>query len=164
MSARTFTIQMNDASRLGTLVALGAVEVLLNLNFESPKDIIIFEPLFTLRDFLITMPVDSETPVRPKEMPVPAAPRDYFEHDRHGQEKTSAPDGAELRKVQVLQAQEMPGKTDPSKRFLKVIVTKGTANCFDPQLWPHIVKRTGEEVELWFVQSGKYWNIVGVRA
>ena len=177
MSDRTFTIQMNDASRLMTLVALGAVEVLMNLNFETPRDVILFEPLFQLRDLLISAPGSDGQPIQApgqsdsasQGAPLPQgetnhALRDYFQRDRKGNELSGPPEGAELKTVKIVGTQEMASKTPGKNPFLKVLFTGGQAACFDSLLFPHIVKQTGQEAALYFVKSGNYWNIVGVRA
>ena len=38
------------------------------------------------------------------------------------------------------------------------------ANCFDSQLFPWLIKQTGQKTTLYLVKSGEYLNVVGVRA
>ena len=39
------------------------------------------------------------------------------------------------------------------------------ANCFDVQLWPHLVKpKSQHETIVYTIRKGNYLNIVGVRA
>ena len=84
--------------------------------------------------------------------------RDYFTRDRKGNAPSLPPDGAELKTLTVLQAKE-----SADKKYLTVVFQGGKANCFDPALWPRIVKGASQQA-LWLTKSDKYINIVGVRA
>lgn len=95
---------------------------------------------------------------------IPAQVRDYFQRDRKGNEQTNAPADAALKAVKIVGTQTQQSKTPGKAEFLKVIFAGGQASCFDSSLFSMIIRRTGEEAALWFVQSGKYWNIVGIRA
>ena len=160
MSERTFTIVMTDHERLMALTALGFCYAHL------PQ----VRPLIVINDLIdkLTKAAAVETENNPRTIPAPPVaappPRDYFQRDRKGNEQTSPPTDAALKTVRIVGTQEQKSKTPGKAAFLKVIFQSGQASCFDSNLFPLIIKRTGEEAALWFVQSGKYWNIVGVRA
>lgn len=159
MPDRTFTIQLGEDERLMNLAALGFALVRL------PDG----EPASLINGLIAKMtkaPGQSDSADQRAPMPqttTNTALREYFQRDRKGNEQTNAPADAELRTVKVLQTQEMPGKKAGTK-YLKVIFRHGMASCFDAELFPHIVKQTGQDVALYFVKSGNYENIVGVRA
>ena len=160
MTDRTFTIQMGEDERLMNLAALGFALVRL------PEG----EPASLINGLIAKMtkaPGQSDSASQGAPLPqgeTNHALRDYFQRDRKGNELSGPPEGAELKTLKIVGAQEMASKTPGKNPFLKVLFTGGQAACFDSLLFPHIVKRTGEEAALYFVKSGNYWNIVGVRA
>jgi hypothetical protein len=85
--------------------------------------------------------------------------RDHFARAKDGTVPTVPPKDAELQIVKIVRA-TLSGNKD----FLRVISGGGAANCFDSNLFPLIVE--GREVGLYLLRSrsGKYTNIVGVRA
>jgi hypothetical protein len=86
-------------------------------------------------------------------------PRDYFVRDKSGVAPTVAPKDAEFKTVKILQANQ-----SNAKDYLRVLFTGGQANCFDPHLFDRIRSSVGLELGLYLTRSGKYTNIVGVRA
>ena len=154
MSDRTFTIQMGEDERLMLLAALGFAVIRL------PQG----EPATIINTLIAKLCVTPEAKAIAQPAVAPATTRDYFQRDRKGNELSGPPEGAELKTVKIVGAQEMASKTPGKNPFLKVLFNGGQAACFDSLLFPHIVKRTGEEAALYFVKSGNYWNIVGVRA
>lgn len=161
MSERTFTIEMTENERLMALTALGFCVVRLP---EMKPRIVVADLIHKLTD-AAGQDVDPTPRERLKPpAPVPAQVRDYFQKDRRGKEQLNAPADAELKTVKVISAQELTSSTPGKAPYMKVIFGGKQASCFDPILFPLIVRRTGEDAQFWFVQSGKYWNIVGVRA
>lgn len=162
---RTFTITMHEDERLMNLAALGFASMRL------PQG----EPATILNGLIAKLTkangADSELYNRAPDpavfhpsAPVPCEARDYFARDRKGNIPPGPPEGAELKAVKIVGTNELASKTAGKSPFLKVIFSGGQAACFDAALWPHIVKKTGQDAELYFVKSGSYWNIVGVRA
>jgi hypothetical protein len=160
MSDRTFTIQLAEDERLMNLAALGFALVRL------PDG----EPASLINGLIAKMtkaPGQGDSTSQSAPLPqttTNTAVRDYFQRDRKGKEQSGPPEGAELKTVKIVGAQEMASKTPGKAAFLKVMFNGGQAACFDSLLFPHIVKQTGQEAALYFVKSGNYWNIVGVRA
>lgn len=105
--------------------------------------------------------------------PTPIEPVDRWARNPQGA-ATPHPEGCvEHKLVTVWKTEQRKPRNDPSGApFLKVTwaVPGGNgyidANCFDTQLWPWIekVKAENQRTTLYVKQSGKYLNLVGIRA
>jgi hypothetical protein len=190
MSTRTFTLTLDDGDRLMVLTALGFASMHL---MAGNVDVKMRRPIDELISRLIGANGwdGATTPQTPREIlsdahvrrdhardddpksgseaaravlaPAPVTTHDYFAADRKGNIPLKPPTGATLQTVDILTTAE-----SPDRKHLKVVF-KGEgkaskANCFDRELWPHIVRRTGASAQMWIVESGNYLNIVGVRA
>ena len=88
--------------------------------------------------------------------------RDRWARDRKGKELPN-PEGCYPADVHIW-------KTEQKPKYLRVTweASNGNgfsdANCFDSQLWPWLIKSTGQRTRLYLVVNGKYLNVVGVRA
>lgn len=118
----------------------------------------ILEVLDLARQFQAKESATAPAPEKPP-TPIPAELMDYFARDRKGNVPKSAPAGATLQTVRI------QGTTESvDRKHLKVIYAGGKANCFDRELWPRIVRQSGQDAQLWILESGNFLNIVGVRA
>jgi hypothetical protein len=98
-------------------------------------------------------------PAKPQAAPIEQ--RDRWARDRKGNEVPN-PKGSTAREVTIW-------KTEQKPKFLKVTWQSQErgyidANCFDQQLWPWLIKQTGQKTTLHLVRKGDYLNVVGVRA
>jgi hypothetical protein len=169
-SERTFTYTWSDAKRLTVLHALGFMYAKLK---ETPPTV--SETVLGLigdlsnghgKDAPVPAPADLSAnqygrgAQDARAILSPQSQTDYFARDRKGNLLVEAPEGATLQKLGIV-------GTAKTSKFLKVILRNaGTANCFDPQLWPILERHEGKEAGLWIKPSddGKYKNVVGVRA
>jgi hypothetical protein len=163
MSDRTFTVTMTEDERLMNLAALGFASV--RLPQGEPATLI--SGLIAKLQKIPATPSDPDNGNFSRNLAGPSKPKpfvDYFARDRKGVVQSGPPEGAELKTVKIVSAQEKASTTAGKPPFLKVIFAGGTGHCFDSILFPHIVKQTGQEAVLYIVQAGNYLNIVGVRA
>ena len=177
MTTRTFTLTLDDGDRLMILTALGFSAMHLMtasapIDMRRPIDALIQKlssangqdapEFFPKNQPIVVDPksgTDAARAVLKPPTPVPPQPHDYFAADRSGNVPAVAPKGAQL---QFLDVQATKESID--RKHLKVVFKGGKANCFDRQLWPHIVRQTGHAgVPLWITVKGDYMNIVGVR-
>jgi hypothetical protein len=101
----------------------------------------------------------------------PIALRDRWARDRKGNELPN-PSGCESVTVHIWKTERKLPRTGENKTpFLKVTWYAsegngyGDANCFDEKLFPWIAAQSKEPTALLYVvKSGKYLNVVGIRA
>jgi hypothetical protein len=165
MTERTFTIALNDTDRCMILTALGyAGTYLIAHSAPIEQQRPINELIRRLsdapgQDVQHAADPAASTPAAAPSRPAPVTFVDYFQRDRKGNFPSTAPDGATLQTVKVLQAK--PIRAVGKAPRLEVLYQGGKANCFDELLWPRISK-VGE-AQLWIAESGNYLNVVGVR-
>lgn len=165
---RTFTYTWPDAKRLTVLHALGFMYAKLATTPKAVTETVeaLIGELSTTPGQDCPAPCALHNPANPasgtdaaRAVLAPPAPSDYFARDRKGNVLMTAPNGAEFQVLKIV-------GTAKTTKFLKVVLAnRGSANCFDTQLWPLIEKQDGKEAGLWIQKSadGKYLNIVGVR-
>ena len=167
MSEPTYTITISEAERTAWAKVLGGlVTKLINapIFVESPT-----AGTAAARAVLSSPPQDS--PAQPSghvPPPTPMQPRDRWARDRKGNE-LPMPEGYAAREVTIWKAEQKPPKKENGKPFLKVTWQSQDrgyvdANCFDSQLFPWLIKQTGQRTTIYLVKSGEYLNVVGVRA
>lgn len=170
MTDRTCTVTMTAEERFVAICGLGVLWA--QMGSAAPH---VGQAIESLLEKLMTTPSqDSQkTSAAFAELVLPppttaigkaySGPLDYFAADRKGNVPITPPTGAELETVSIVSAQE---KASAKGKYLQVIFggARGKANCFDPQLWPHLKKAQGHDAQVWIAESGNYLNIVGVRA
>jgi hypothetical protein len=167
MNGDRFTLQFDDDERLMMLSALGYASIPI---IDKPQCWVIKQLIRKLSD----VRADANRAANPQSgteaakavlAPPEQGNREKFEDDRNGEPQTSPPEGAELKTVRILQADEDLTKTGAP--ILKVIFSGGKANCFAKSLWGSIKPKAASQADLglWLLRSkdGKYLNIVGVR-
>ena len=176
-----YTITISDAQRKMLIFALGHLFPAI-----KTETTVLLTPaeFLTLGDLLI-----SAQPARPaiegtmngdqaaRAMLSPPAPasqsptielRDRWARNRKGQEEPN-PKGCESRTVYIEKIEHMPNASNGAKR-IKVTFSypeargMGTASCFDENLFGFLANRMKQSTVLHINTSGKYLNIVGVRA
>src|SRR5208337_2208168 len=109
------------------------------------------------------------TPPAAAPTPAPVEPRDRRARDKKGNE-LAHPEDCVSHEILISKAElQKPYNKPDGKQFLKVTwqsTERGyvAARCFDTQLFPWIIGQIGKKMTLYFVKSGEYLNIVGVRA
>lgn len=98
---------------------------------------------------------------QPTHPTTPIELRDRWAKDRKGKELPN-PEGCQSADVHLW-------KTEQKGKYLRVTwqnngTGHGYANCFDPDLWPWLIKQSGQLTRLYITRKGEYTNIVGVRA
>lgn len=156
MPEATYTITITESERVAMAAALGTFVRKLTdcrVQIEAPTG-----GTHAARALL------SPSTAPPAAVPAasPIEQRDRWARDRKGNEVPN-PEGCYPADVHIW-------KTTQTDTFLKVTWQASTgqgfadANCFDPQLWPWLIKSAGQRTRLYLRAKGNYLNIVGVRA
>jgi hypothetical protein len=169
MSERTFTLTLTADQRFVNLYALSfalrQVAGVAPVEVTQPIQNLITQLTLasgtqaadaakTIQDFH-----SSKAQISKPSAPVPAQTQDYFIRDRKGNALTAAPTGATLQTVKIQATTE-----SVDRKHLKVIYAGGKANCFDRELWPRLMRVSGQDAQLWIQEKGDFLNVVGIRA
>lgn len=162
MSEPTYTVIVTESERTALAKTLGGlVTKLINapIFVESPTG------GTQAARAVLAPPTASPAAAHP---PAPIELRDRWARDRKGSELPN-PEGSVSREVTIWKTEQKPAKKANGKTFLKVTWQSQErgyvdANCFDSQLFPWLIKQTGQKTTLYLVKSGEYLNVVGVRA
>ncbi|HME11880.1 MAG TPA: hypothetical protein VKF79_03390 [Candidatus Acidoferrum sp.] len=164
METPTYTITLTEAERTAMAKVLGAfVTKLINA------------PVFvesasggTSAARAVLAPPPTPAAAAPTPPPV-TEPRDRWARDKKGNE-LAYPEDCVMHEILIWKAElKKPYNKPDGKQFLKVTWQSQEsgyvdARCFDTQLFPWIIGQIGKKMTLYFVKSGEYLNIVGVRA
>ena len=161
----TYTVILTEAERTAMAKVLGAlVTKLINapVFVESPSG-----GTASARAVL-SPPSPPAAALATPQTPTPIEQRDRWAKDKHGNEVTW-PTGAEVREVTIWKTEQKPPRTEGGKPYLTVTwqaKERGyvDANCFDKTLFPWLIKQTGQPTTIYLTTSGRYLNVVGVRA
>jgi hypothetical protein len=168
MSEPTYTITLTETERTAFAKVLGGfVTKLLN----APVQIDSATPATSAPSATnaTSAPVPSTAQPSGHVPPSPIEARDRWARDRKGNEAPN-PKGCTMARLVLWNTEQKKGKTGD---YLKVTFTAPheghtDASCFDSQLFPWLIKRAheskGDLTTVFLVESGKYLNIVGVRA
>ena len=169
MPEATYTLTLTESERTAIAKALGGlVTKLINapIFVESPSG-----GTQSARAVLSPLP---ESPAAARPSPTPVDLRDRWASDRKIKSPQDAgifwaQQGAVAREITIWKTEQKPAKKANGKPYMKVTWQSQErgyidANCFDSQLFPWLIKQTGQRTTIYLVKSGQYLNIVGVRA
>lgn len=158
MSEPIYIITVTESERSAIAKALGALVTKF-----------IHAPIFDAETRAMLSTSQSPAPPAAASCPAPIEQRDRWAKDRKGNELANPAESftvdATIWKTQQV---DRPGK----EKYLRVTWPNGVsgtgysdANCFDRDLWPWLIKQTGQHnTRLYLVKKGSYMNVVGVRA
>ena len=156
----TYTLTLTESERTGLARALG---LLVTKLVNAP----VFVEAQPASGIIAPAQDSPSAPPAAASRPTPTDARDRWARDRKGNELPN-PDGCSTHEVDIWKTENKTGKNG---QFLKITwqaKDRGyvDASCFDQKLIPWIVARHEQRLRtvLHLVQSGKYLNVVGVRA
>lgn len=165
MSEPTYTITITESERTALARALGLFVVKLT---SAPVFVEASDGGIQAARAVLSPP---SAPAQPSGHlpPTPIKQRDRWARDRKGNELPN-PVGCYVASVVLWRTEQKKGKTG---EYLKVTFTAphhghSDASCFDAQLFPWLIKAAAERhaqpSTVYLMESGKYLNIVGMRA